>query len=65
MQGKYDSKEDKTDKKDKDKSKEKPRKRSESPVATKQELMAKRIELIVYVGNLPTSWKEDDIWKFF
>ena len=27
--------------------------------------MAKRIELIVYVGNLPTSWKEDDIWKFF
>lgn len=25
----------------------------------------KRIELIVYVGNLPTSWKEDDIWKFF
>jgi len=34
-------------------------------VATKEELMAKRIELIVYVGNLPTSWKEDDIWKFF
>lgn len=56
-------KEDKSDKKDKPK--EKPRKRSESPVATKEELTAKRIELIVYVGNLPTSWKEDDIWKFF
>jgi RNA recognition motif-containing protein len=49
----------------KEKTKEKPRKRSESPVASKEELMAKRIELIVYVGNLPTSWKEDDIWKFF
>lgn len=41
----------------KEKAKDKPRKRSESPVATKEDLMAKRIELIVYVGNLPTSWK--------
>lgn len=65
MEGNYTSKDDKSDKKDKDKSKEKPRKRSESPAATKEELMAKRIELIVYVGNLPTSWKENDIWKFF
>lgn len=47
-----------------EKKKEK-RERSQSPVASKEELSAKRIEIIVYVGNLPTSWKEDDIWKFF
>lgn len=40
-------------------------KRSSSPVANKEELAMKRIELIIYVGNLPLSWNEDDIRKFF
>lgn len=48
-----------------DKSNYRPKRRSESPVATKDELSAKRIELIIYVGNLPTSWKDTDIWTFF
>lgn len=34
-------------------------------MATKEELQLKKIELIVYVGNLPVSWTEDDIRKFF
>jgi len=59
--GKDDSRKD--DKKDR--YKERSRKRSESPIATKEELKAKKIEIIVYVGNLPTDWKEEDIWKFF
>lgn len=40
-------------------------KRSNSPVATEEELKSKRIELIIYVGNLPLSWNEDDIRKYF
>ena len=49
----------------KDRSREQPRRRSNSPVATKEELNEKRIGLIVYVGNLPTSWRENDIRNFF
>lgn len=40
-------------------------KRSSSPVASKEELSLKKIELIIYAGNLPMSWNEDDIRKFF
>ena len=39
-------------------------KRSSSPVATKEELASKKIELIVYVGNLPLSWNEEDITNY-
>ena len=48
-----------------DKGREQSRRRSDSPIATKEELAEKRISLIVYVGNLPTSWREPDIRKFF
>lgn len=34
-------------------------------MATREELLLKRIELIVYVGNLPQDWTEDEILKFF
>lgn len=40
-------------------------KRSSSPIATKEELEKKNIELIIYAGNLPLSWDEEDIKKFF
>lgn len=40
-------------------------KRSSSPVMTKEELAAKKIELIIYVGNLPFSWSEEDITNYF
>ena len=34
-------------------------------MATKEELSAKKIGLIVYVGNLPINWKGHDIRTFF
>lgn len=40
-------------------------KRSLSPIATQQELEKKRIELIIYVGNLPLSWNDEDIKEYF
>lgn len=36
-------------------------KRSNSPVASREDLEKKKIELIIYVGNLPLSWNDDDI----
>ena len=44
---------------------EKKSKRSNSPVAYIEELKSKKIELIIYAGNLPLSWDENDIKKFF
>ena len=58
-------KENKNEKPFKNKESKEKRKRSDSPCASQDDIKSKEIELIIYVENLPITWKEEDIRTFF